>query len=291
MAKSVVQQINSEMEELQKQLTQFKSSVEYLNNAKESVGKAVDTVNNTNEHFNQRIRELKATYDSFIQLSDSVYGIIDKIDTVNFPERLNNIQKTVKETIHSLDSIKAATVNEVQKAAKAINDADFDGRFKNLQKEISASVKANNEFFTGFQKMLIPQKIEKFETSVNKNLKDQYKELEDNTRQIAYKTEKAILELNLPIRIEKLDANIAGISASIQNIYGRMDSLENNLKERLTQTHAKQINTLNSLQEKVLVALNKIETIQAEKFKKQKTFSIVIIILISIFSLTLFFLK
>src|SRR5689334_8311695 len=106
MANAVVQQINAEMEELQKQLSQFKSSVEYLNNAKANVSKAVDTVTKAEEHFNQRVEELKNTYQSFIQLSDAVSAVIQKIDTVNFPNRLDNIQETLKDTIKNLTDIK-----------------------------------------------------------------------------------------------------------------------------------------------------------------------------------------
>src|SRR4029079_2922525 len=102
MANTVIQQINTEMEELQKQLSQFKSSVEYLNNAKANVTKAVETVNKAEESFNQRVKELHETYHSFIQLSDAVWAVIQKIDNVNFPERLSSIEATVKETIQSL---------------------------------------------------------------------------------------------------------------------------------------------------------------------------------------------
>ena len=59
MANAVVQQISAEMEELQKQLSQFTTSVEYLNNAKLQVSKAVDTVNKAEENFNQRIKRTK----------------------------------------------------------------------------------------------------------------------------------------------------------------------------------------------------------------------------------------
>ena len=126
MANAVIQQINAEMEELQKQLSQFKSSVEYLNNAKSNVNKAVDTVNKAEENFNQRVKELKDTYQSFIQLSDAVWAVIQKIETVNFSERLDNIQSTVKDTIKNLNDLKEATITEVQKAANTITNAHFE---------------------------------------------------------------------------------------------------------------------------------------------------------------------
>lgn len=291
MANAVVQQINAEMEELQKQLSQFKSSVEYLNNAKSQVGKAVETVKNAEDNFNQRVKELSDTYNSFIQLSDAVWAVIQKIDTVNFPERLDNIQATVKDTIKNLNEIKEATITEVQKAANAITQADFDGRFSKLQSGIDISVKSNQELADGIHKMKIPEKIDEFEKSVTKRINEGYKEIERNTKQIADDTGKAIFDLNLPIRIDKLDANIAGISAAIQNVQGRLDLVESNVKERLREAAEKQVQALISFQDKMI---NSIEAFNSENIKRQKNqqiISIITIALVVVSFIVLFFVK
>ena len=88
MANPIVQQISAELETLQKELGQFKATVEYLNGAKTHVSEAVQTVNQAETNFKLKIEELKNTYNSIIRLSDSVTQIIAKIDTINFPERL-----------------------------------------------------------------------------------------------------------------------------------------------------------------------------------------------------------
>lgn len=291
MANAVVQQINAEMEELQKQLSQFKSSVEYLNNAKSNVSKAVDTVNKAEENFNQRVKELKDTYQSFIQLSDAVWAVIQKIDTVNFPERLDNIQASVKETIKNLTEIKEATISEVQKAANAISQADFEGKFSKLQSGIDTSVKSNQELADGIHKMKIPEKIDEFEKSVTKRIGEGYKEIERNTKQIADDTSKAILNLNLPIRIDKLDANIAGISSAIQNVQGRLDLVESNVKDRLKEAVEKQSQALNTFQEKMMNALEKQNIENIKRHKSQQIIGIITIALVVISFLVLFFLK
>lgn len=291
MANAVVQQINAEMEELQKQLSQFKSSVEYLNNAKSQVGKAVDAVNKAEENFNHRVKELQSTYNSFIKLSDAVGAVIKKIDTVNFPERLDNIQSNVKDTIKNLNEIKEATISEVQKAANAITKADFDGRFSKLQISIDTSVKSNQELADGIQKMKIPERIDEFEKSVNKRLTESYKEIERNTKQIADDTSKAILNLNLPIRIDKLDANIAGISSAIQNVQGRLDLVESNVKDRLREASDKQGQALNTFQDKIMNALEKQNHENIKRHKSQQMIGIITIAFVVISFLVLFFVK
>jgi prefoldin subunit 5 len=291
MANAVVQQINAEMEELQKQLSQFRSSVEYLNNAKSQVGKAVDAVNKAEENFNNRVNELQNTYNSFIQLSDAVGAVIKKIDTVNFPERLDNIQSTVKDTIKNLNEIKVATISEVQKAANAITKADFDGKFAKLQSGIDTSVKSNQQLADGIQKMKIPEKIDEFEKSVNKRLTESYKEIERNTKQIADDTSKAILNLNLPIRIDKLDASIAGISSAIQNVQGRLDLVESNVKDRLREASDRQVQALNAFQDKIMNALEKQNLENIKRHKGQQMSSIITIAFVVISFLVLFFVK
>jgi ABC-type transporter Mla subunit MlaD len=291
MANAVVQQINAEMEELQKQLSQFKSSVEYLNNAKSQVSKAVDAVNKAEDSFNHRVIELSDTYNSFIRLSDAVGAVIQKIDTVNFPERLDNIQATVKDTIKNLNEIKEATITEVKKAANAITQADFDGRFLKLQKGIDASVKSNQELADGIHKMKIPEKIDEFEETVTKRISESYKEIEKNTKQIADDASKAILNLNLPIRIDKLDANIAGISSAIQNVQGRLDLVETNVKDRLREAADKQIQSLSAFQDKMMAALEKQNKENIKRYKSQQTLGIITIAIIVITFLALFFMK
>lgn len=291
MANTVVQQINAEMEELQKQLSQFKSSVEYLNNAKSHVSKAVDTVNKAEESFNHRVNELQGTYHSFIQLTEAVGAVITRIEIVNFPERLDNIQSTVKDTIKNLNEIKEATISEVQKAANAITKADFDGRFSNLQSGIDTSVKSNQELAEGIQKMKIPEKIDEFEKSVTKRISESYKEIEKNTRQIADETSKAILNLNLPIRIDKLDANIAGISSAIQNVQGRFDLVESNIKDRLREASDKQVQALNTFQEKIMNALEKQNSENIKRHKSQQMIGIITIVIVVVSFLVLFFVK
>jgi hypothetical protein len=288
MANTVVQQINTEMEELQRQLTQFKSTVEYLNNAKANVTKAVDAVKVAEQHFNQRVKELGDTYHSFIQLSDAVWAVVQKIDTVNFPERLDTIETTLNGTIKNLNEIKEATIIEVQRAANVITQADFEGKFLNLQKGIDVSVKANLELTEGIHKLKLSEKMDEFEKVISKRIHESYKEVEKNTRQIAEDTGKSILNLNLPLRMDKLDANIAAISSGTQNIQGRLDLVENNIKDRLWDGAERQAQALDTLQERIINALTKIERDNSRRAKNQQIIGIVGIALIIVSFIVLF---
>lgn len=271
MANPIVQQISAELEMLQKELVQFKATVEYLNNAKTHVIEAIQSVNASETHFNNKVEELKNTYTSFIKLTDAVTAIVSKIDTVNFPEKLESIEKTIKLTIVSLDETKKATIEELQKASEIITKADFDGRFKKLENSIDLSVKSNQDLAGSIEKQKLPEKIDEFEKSINKRINESYKEVQKNTQQIASETAKSIHDLNLPIRIDKLDANISGILTAIQNVQGRIESVERNISEKLKETSEKQSSVLSTFQEKLMQSLTGIDQELKTNAKKQLT--------------------
>ena len=256
MANPIVQQISAELETLQKELGQFKATVEYLNGAKTHVSEAVQTVNQAETNFKLKIEELKNTYNSIIRLSDSVTQIIAKIDTINFPERLDNIEKSVKETIANLNETKNVTIGELQKASEIIIEADFDGRFTKLQGAIEISVSKNEALANTIEKQNLPGKIDDFGKSINDKLEASIVDLKNRTNQIAAETAKSIHDLNLPIRIDKLDATISGILVAIQNVQGRIESVERNIGDKLNEANEKQTATLSNLQEKVIQNLS-----------------------------------
>ena len=168
MSNPIIQKINTELYSLQKELEQFKSTVEYLNGAKSVVKDAVIKVNHSEAHFNQKVEELKNTYTAFIKLTDSVSAAVSKIDAINFPERLDSIEKTINETISYLNETRKATLDELQKASEIITKADFDGRFKKLQSSIEASIKSNDEFAKSIEKQKLPEKIDNLEKNITK---------------------------------------------------------------------------------------------------------------------------
>lgn len=255
MANPIVQQINAELSELQKELAKFKDTVDYLNGAKTAVKDAVVKVNHSEAHFNKKVEELKSTYNSIIGLSDSVSSVMKKLDTINFPERLDNIEKTVKLTIVSLDETKKQTIGEVQKASETIIKADFDKKFKELRDVVNEAVKSSDKLSATIEKQQLGEKVTEFEKGVSKKIQESYKEIEKNTKQISTDSAKAISDLNLPIRVDKLDANISGILTAIQNLQGRLDLVERNFSDKLKDSGEKQKSALSELSKDVNIKI------------------------------------
>lgn len=275
MANPIVQQINAELSELQKELAKFKDTVDYLNGAKTAVKDAVVKVNHSEAHFNKKVEELKSTYNSIIGLSDSVSSVMKKLDTINFPERLDNIEKTVKLTIVSLDETKKQTIGEVQKASETIIKADFEKKFKELRDVVNEAVKSSDKLSATIEKQQLGEKVTEFEKGVSKKIQESYKEIEKNTKQISTDSAKAISDLNLPIRVDKLDANISGILTAIQNLQGRLDLVERNFSDKLKDSGDKQKSALSELSKdvnaKIQNALGAISSLEQKMLSIEKS--------------------
>lgn len=208
------------------------------------------------EHLNQIAKELNASSsklnslgvtvsNSFKALEKDVTKFLDnhksliietgkltfEITDIDFPKRLDSIEKTIKETIAILNNTRESTLEELKKASEIITKADFDGRFKKLQSSIDSSVKSNGELSNSIEKQKLPDKIDGFEKNITKKLEVSILELQKNTKQISTETTKSILDLNIPIRIDKLDSTISSINQGIQTTQQRIGDLERNIKD------------------------------------------------------------
>jgi exonuclease VII large subunit len=248
MANPIVQQINRELETLQNELIQFKSTVEYLNGAKDNVTKAVQTVNHSRAHFNKKVEELKTTYYSFIKLTDEVKKVVLKIDTINFPERLDKIESTVKDTISILEETRKETLEELKKASEIITQADFEGRFDKLQKTIDESAKSNAELGNSIRKLKLNEKIKNLE----KKIDDSNGNLRITVKKVTGEISRKIDNLFLPVRLDRIDSEISSINTSIQNLQKGIDETISNLTSKLDKSIDKQISVIKSLQEQAL---------------------------------------
>lgn len=162
---------------------------------------------------------------------DAIRDLIFKHDQVDFPIRLDSIEKTIKETIAILNDTRESTLEELKQASEIITKADFDGRFKNLQSSIDSSVKSNEELSNSIEKQKLPEKIDGFEKNITKKLEASISELQKNTQLISTETTKSIHDLNIPIRIDKLDSTVSSINQGIQTTQQRVGDLERNIKD------------------------------------------------------------
>ena len=232
MASNIINQINEELNSLKSQLNKFIDTVNYLSNAKNDVANAVNAVNTSETFLNSKVEELKNTHNSFLKLSDTVNNIIQKIDSIDFPERLTSIETSIKDTLSILNETKDSTLLELNKASEVITNADFDGRFKTLESLVESSNTNSFNLVKSINSLQIAETIQSFEESIRKRLHESLKDVQKKNEELAVANTKIITELNLPLKIDKLDLSISGIMAAIQAIQGRLDLLDRNISDK-----------------------------------------------------------
>ena len=284
------------MNTIEKSLTEIQKNLEKLESARTQVLDVTKSSKEISELMIDLVKNIKEVQviisgesDSFIKgfvknekkVDDAVKGIIDKwqLSVSSLDKSLNSFTNQISEKINqSGDNITFKTNSFLEK-----QDAAFNANISNLEN----SNKALNEFkkslieFDFYEQVKpIELKIEEFERLVSKRIHESYKETTRNTNQIATDTLKAIQDLNLPTRLDKLDANISGIPTIIQNVQSSLDNIETSIGDKLKDSSDKQAVFLSAFEKKL-------ETIA----KKQQTNTYITWVIIIIAAITVILLK
>ena len=126
MINPVIQQITSELENLQKELAQFKSTVDYLNTAKTTVKSANESVEAAQQLLIKKADELNVTYNSLVRFSEVLDSFVKKIEGINFPERLDKIELGFLETVEILQVLNTDLTQSAGAVFEQIKRIDFE---------------------------------------------------------------------------------------------------------------------------------------------------------------------
>ena len=224
MATSVLNKITDELAELEQQLHKFKSSVEYINNAKESLTTAINAVEEAENYHLQKLDKIEKAYDSHNKIVEDVRLLSEKINVVDFPKRLTSIDKGLADVIKGIEQSTKTTLDDLKKAAEVITKANFDGRFNNLNTIINDTATKTQAATTLFKNQNDIQV---------RDIKEAFRALRQNAEQLSQDQKAFIEKLNLPLKFEKLENSVSGIMAAIQSVQSRLDSIERNITDRL----------------------------------------------------------
>lgn len=284
------------MNTIEKSLTEIQKNLEKLESARNQVLDVTKSSKEISELMIDLVKNIKEVQvmisgesDSFIKgfvknekkVDDAVKGIIDKwqYSISSFDKSLNSFTSQISEKINQNgDNITFKTNSFLEK-----QDAAFNANISNLEnsnKSLNEFKKSLIEFDFYEQVKPIEQKIDEFERLVSKRIHESFKETTRNTNQIATDNLKAIQDLNLPIRLDKLDANISGIPTIIQNVQSSLDNIETTIGDKLKDSSDKQAVFLSAFEKKL-------ETIA----KKQQTNTYITWVIIIIAAITVILLK
>jgi DNA repair exonuclease SbcCD ATPase subunit len=100
-----------------------------------------------------------------------------------------------------------------------------------------------------------------------------------------------IEKINFPQRLDKLDANLAGIMSAVQAIQGRLDIVERNLSDKIRDMIEYQKETRGILQNGLEQNKLMLQSIVEKAAKKLQTFTYITWVLVVIATFIIFFIK
>ena len=184
---------------------------------------------------------------------------------------------TALETLHrEIEKLEPAikhveTAQQVTQIVKAIpqkhvellqevksNDAKHKDELKNLfAKELSGFTEEN-------------KKLQKTTTEIQQQVKLEQEALA-KLKETVQSFHELVEKINFPERLDKLDANVAGIMAAIQSVQSRLDGLERNISDRLRDMQDYQKETRAALQSGLEQTKTALQTAVETTAKKQQT--------------------
>lgn len=181
---------------------------------------------------------------------ESLHREIEKLEpAIKHVETAQQVTQTVK-------AIPQKHVELLQEVKS--NDAKHKEELKNLfEKELSGFTEEN-------------KKLQKTTTEIQLQVKleqEALAKLKETVQSFHGRVEK----INFPERLDKLDANVAGIMAAIQSVQSRLDGLERNISDRLRDMQDYQKETRASLQSGLEQTKTALQTAVNTAAQKQQT--------------------
>ncbi len=144
-------------------------------------------------------------------------------------------------------------LNKLEPAIKHIETAQFVSQsVKDIPKKHLELINDLKGLFSDELKAITSENKSIFKTTTE--LQNEVRsELEDlsKLRQVVESFHDKVAQINFPERLDKLDANIAGIMAAIQSTQSRLDNVERNLSDKMRDLSDRQKEEMNALKNTV----------------------------------------
>ncbi len=201
---------------------------------------------------------------------ESLHREIEKLEpAIKHVETAQQVTQTVK----AIPQKHVELLTEVKN-----NDAKHKEELKNLfTKELSGFTEEN-------------KKLQKTTSEIQQQVKLEQEALA-KLKETVQSFHERVEKINFPERLDKLDANIAGIMAAIQSVQSRLDGLERNISDRLRDMQDYQKETRAALQSSLEQTKTALQTTVDAAAKKQQTFTYITWALVVVAIIITFVLK
>jgi len=139
-------EINKSLGELEQELSKIKSAAEIIEDAKETTEKSIsetkiimnDLIENSKKATDSAVKESKKLNKAASSLLKAVDTLMEKLDNVDFPTRLDKLDTTVSGINSSIQNV----LSRFDSVERNLKD-DFDNKINQVQKKLEESQQVN----------------------------------------------------------------------------------------------------------------------------------------------------
>lgn len=181
MANKTISQIEETLNDFQKELQEFKTLIEYLNGAKDTVEIAVGTNKIAVSELVNRGEQLKHIFVGYEKLIEKSTNLSQKIDEINFPERLTQIEKSIESALSQFEGAHGSAINELKSASDILAKAEISTHLDNLRDLTERNIANNTQIVDRIEHLNLQKQIKEFEIQLSKQVTSLISELKSDT--------------------------------------------------------------------------------------------------------------
>jgi chromosome segregation ATPase len=140
------EQIHQELAKLQQELSRLDDAVKHIENAKKLAVSIIDNGQTLQAKYDKHIEEVKRLISTSFELTGRVESLVEKIEKVDFPERLNKLDMGIAEINLGLQNMQMRLAGLM---------ADLKNYMADSQKKLSSKVEKNTDTIKTLKIMVV----------------------------------------------------------------------------------------------------------------------------------------
>jgi hypothetical protein len=221
MAGAILAKLTDELAVLEQELKTFKTTVQYLNDARDGMNEAIVAVQSAENYHEKKLVKLENVYERTTDLIAIIDGLAENIKNVDFPSRLDIIEKRLGTVIQELNRTAMSTMNEVKAAATSITELNFEEKFGSANQKMEATEKGLLEKIS-----TLTRDTGELISSLQVGLKTYQTQTVSKIKEVASMVE----ELEIPKRLDQINKTGQDTSRTLDKVKSGIKQVEDSIR-------------------------------------------------------------
>lgn len=120
----IKQDVKNTLDAIDTELTKLKTAVGHIAEAKDAAKSVTDSVGHLHKVYTDHIDVMRSVNDSYTEQAEKAEDLTERIDKVNFPERLDKVDISVSSINQALQNVQARLESATQGLKETVQDGN-----------------------------------------------------------------------------------------------------------------------------------------------------------------------